>query len=92
MILNISDILIGSDYKRENYLSQAAEDNSTLVRWNERVVFMHSYADGIETKRANVRNYGFVRRIIERKQTGVNYSFAESFLCIQMRMRNFVYA
>ena len=53
---------------------------------------MHSYADVIEMKRANVRNYAFVRRVIEMKQASVNYSFAERFTCIQMRMRNFVYA
>ena len=73
-------------------ISQAADDNSILVRWNERVVIMHSYADVIEMKRANVRNYVFVRRVIEMKRMSVNYSFAENFGCIQMRMRNFVYA
>ena len=50
---------------------------------------MHSYADVIEMKRGNVRNYAFVRRVIEMKRTSVNYSFTESFACIQMRMRNF---
>ena len=88
MILKYWDILFGSDYKRENQISQAADDNSILVRWNERVVIMHSYADVIEMKRANVRNYTFVRRVIEMKRMSVNYSFAESFACIQMRMRN----
>ena len=39
---------------------RAAEDNSILVRWNERVVIIHSYADVIEMKRANVRNCAFV--------------------------------
>ena len=61
VILNISDILFGSDYRRENSISQAADDNSILVRWNERVVINHSYADVIEMKQANVRNYAFVR-------------------------------
>ena len=75
MILNNSDILFGSDYKRENKISQAADDNSILVRWIERVVIMHSYAD-----------------VIEMKRMSVNFSFVESFACIQMRMRNFVYA
>ena len=32
--------LFGSDCKRENWISQAADDNSILVRWNERVVIM----------------------------------------------------
>ena len=63
----------------------AADYNSTLVRWNERVIIMHSYADVIEMKRANVRIYAFVRRVIEIKRSSVNYSFAESFACIQMR-------
>ena len=53
---------------------------------------MHAYDDVIEMKRANVRNYAFVRRVIEMKRTSVNYSFTESVACIQMRMRNFVYA
>ena len=66
-----SDILFGSDYKRENLISQAADDNSILVRCNERVVIMHSYADAIEMKRANVRNYAFVRRVIEMKRMSV---------------------
>ena len=39
---------------------RAAEDNAILVRWNERVVIIHSYADVIEMKRANVRNCAFV--------------------------------
>ena len=47
---------------------------------------MHSYADVIEMKRANVRDYAFVRRVIEVKRMSVNYSFAERFACIQMRM------
>ena len=59
-ILNNSDILFGSDCKRGNKISQAADDNSILVRWNERVVIFHSYADVIEMKRANVRNCAFV--------------------------------
>ena len=42
-------------------MSQAA-DISILVRWNERVVIMHSYADVIEMKRANVRNYALIIR------------------------------
>ena len=91
MILNNSDILFGSDYKREEQISQAVHDISILVRWNERVVIIHSYADVIEMKRANVRNYAFVRRVIEVKRMSVNYSFAESFACIQIRTRN-VYA
>ena len=61
MILNNSDILFGSDCKCENIISQAADDNSILVRWNERVI-MHSYADVIEMKRANVRNYALIIR------------------------------
>ena len=60
MILNNSDILFGSDCKRGNEISQAADDISSLVRWNERVVIIHSYADVIEMKRANVRNCAFV--------------------------------
>ena len=53
---------------------------------------MHLYADVIEMKRANVRNYAFVRRVIEMKRMNNNYSFTESFASIQMQMRNFVYA
>ena len=45
----------------------------------------------IEMKRANARNYAFERRVIEMKRTSVDYSFAESFACIQMRIGNFVY-
>ena len=37
--------MFGSDYTREN---------SILVRWNERMLIMHSYADVIQMKRANV--------------------------------------
>ena len=48
--------------------------------------------DVIGMKRANVRIYAFVRRVFEMKRMSVNYSFAASFACIQMRMRNFVYA
>ena len=44
-MLNISDILFSSDYKRENLNFQAADDNSILVQWNERVVVMHSFAE-----------------------------------------------
>ena len=43
---------------------------------------MHTYAEFIGMKRANVRNYAFVRRVFEIKRTSVNYSFAESFACI----------
>ena len=57
-----------------------------------RVVIMHSYADVIELKRANVRNYAFVHRVIEMKRKRANDSFAERYACIEMRMRNFVYA
>ena len=39
---------------------------------------MHSYAEVIEMKRANVRNDAFVRRVIEMKRTSGYYSFAES--------------
>ena len=39
---------------------KAADNNSILVRWNKRVVIIHSYADVIEMKRANVRNCAFV--------------------------------
>ena len=46
-------------------------------------MIMHSYAEFIEMKRANVRNYAFVRRVIEMKRMSVNYLFAESFACIQ---------
>ena len=28
-------------------------------------------------------NYAFVRRVIEKKRTSFNYSFSESFACIQ---------
>ena len=42
---------------------------------------MHSYVEFIEIKRAIVRNYAFVRQVIEMKRTGVKYSFAESFAC-----------
>ena len=59
------------------------DNNSFLVRRNERVVIMHSYADVIGMKRANVRNYAFVCRVIEMKRTSVNYSFVESFACIR---------
>ena len=83
-----SDILFGSDCKHENSISQAADDNSFLVR----VVIMHSYAGVIEMKRGNVRNCAFVRRVIVMKRLSVDDSFAESFACIQMRMLNFVYA
>ena len=38
----------------------------------------------IEMERANIRNYAFVRRVIEMKRASGNYSFAESFACIQM--------
>ena len=31
----------------------------------------------------NVRNYAFVRRVIEMKRTSVNYSFAESFAAFE---------
>ena len=48
-------------------MSQATDENSFLERWNERVVIMYSDADVIEMKRANVRNYVFVRRVIEMK-------------------------
>ena len=69
------DILFGSDYKRENLISQAADVNSILVRWNERMfVIMLSCAE------------------LKMKRMSVNYSFVENFTCIQMRMRNFVYA
>ena len=47
-----------TDYKRENSIPQAADDNAILVRWNERVVIMHSYADVIEMKRMSVK-YSF---------------------------------
>ena len=73
VILNNSDILF--EYKPEFYIFQAVDNNSFLVRWNERVVIMHSYA-----------------KFIEMKRMSVNYLFVESFACIQMRMRNFVYA
>ena len=49
-LLKNSDISIGSEYKREISISQAADNNSFLVRWNERVVVLHSYADVIEMK------------------------------------------
>ena len=47
---------------------------------------MHSYADVIEIKRANVRNCAFVApsRVIEMKRMSGNYSFAEGFACIQI--------
>ena len=48
---------------------------------------MHSYAEFIVMKRANVRNYAFVRRVIEMKRTSVNYLFVESFVCIQIRAK-----
>ena len=38
--------------RAEIFKSQAADDNSFLVRWNERVVIMHSYVEFIEMKRA----------------------------------------
>ena len=41
----------------------------------------------VEMKRANVDSYASVRRVIEMKRTNVNYSFAESFAYIQMRIR-----
>ena len=40
---------------------------------------MHSSIEFIEMKRANVRKYVFVRRVIEMR-TSVNFSFAESFI------------
>ena len=92
VILKISDVLFGSEYKREIYISQAADNNSFLVRWSERVVIMHSCANFSEIKRANARNNALIRRVIEIKRTSVNYSLAERFASIQMRMRNFVYA
>ena len=55
------------------------------------VIIYYYFCDFIEMKRANVRDYAFVRRVLE-KRTSVNYKFVESFACIQMRMRNFVYA
>ena len=91
-LLKKSDTLFGSECKREFQISQGDDNNSFLVRWNERVVIMHSYAEFVEVKRANVRNFAFVRQVIEIKRTSVNYSFCESFACTQMRMRNFVYA
>ena len=57
-----TNILFGSEYKREISISQAADNNSFLVRWNERVVIRHSYAEFIEMKRPNVGNYAFIRR------------------------------
>ena len=83
-LLKNVDNLFGSEYKREIYISQAADIILFLARWNERVVIMHSFAEFIEMKRVNVRNYAFVRRVIEIKRTSVNYSLAESFACIQM--------
>ena len=47
VILKNSDILFGSEYKREIQISKAADNNSILVRWIERVVIMHSYAEFI---------------------------------------------
>ena len=44
-LLKNSDIFFGSDYKRGIQISQAADDNSILVRWSEPVVFMLSYAE-----------------------------------------------
>ena len=38
-------MLFGSEHKREIQISQAADNNSFLVRWNERVVMMPSYAE-----------------------------------------------
>ena len=58
MIPNNSDILFGSEYKREIQISQAANNNSIPVRWNERVVVIHSYADVIEMERMSV-DYSF---------------------------------
>ena len=69
--------------------------NNRSLHLNEfgvRMHSMHSYAEFIEMKRAIVRNYAFVRRISEMKRMSVKYSFAESFACIQMLMRNLVYA
>ena len=43
-------------------ISQAADSNSLLVRWNERVMIMQSSLEIIEMKRANSRTYAFVRR------------------------------
>ena len=75
---------VSSEYKREIWISQRFVSRAMVI--------MHSYADVIEMKRANIRNYAFVRRVIEMKRSSVKYSFAESFACIQMRTRNFVYA
>ena len=59
--MKISDILFGSEYKREIQFSQDADGTLFLVRWNEFVVIMHSYAEFIEMKRAINRNYAFAR-------------------------------
>ena len=42
-------------------ISQAADSNSLLVRWNERVMIMQSSLEIIEMKRANSRTYAFGR-------------------------------
>ena len=63
---------------------QAADNTLFLVRWNEREVIVHSYADVIEMKRANVRNYAFVRRVIEMKRTSVNDSNANAKLRLRL--------
>ena len=73
-------MLFGNEYKREIQIFQAADNNSFLVRWSERVVIMQSYSEFIEMKLANNRN--LVRRVIEMKRASVNYSFAVSFAFI----------
>ena len=45
---------------------------------------MHSYAEFIEMKRANARNYASVRRVIEIKRTSVNYSKANTKLHLRL--------
>ena len=43
-------------------------------------VIMVSYAEFIEMKRANVRNYAFVRRVIEMKLMSVIFSLVREEL------------
>ena len=43
---------------------------------------MHSYTDVIEIKRANDRNYAFVRRVIEMKQMSVNPNWPGRFFTV----------
>ena len=75
--------MFGSECKR----GKAADNNSILVRWNQRTVIMHSYADVIEMKRANVRSYAFVCRHIEMKRMSVNLPLVVIFALVREELK-----